>query len=154
MQHLMFQPEQGAAPGLWGPGWVQLDDESYPASAVSEGLLRDMTEWVMVYERAYLAGGDRALDSLGSEWHSEGYLLVARVNAELMPRGFAVWPAFEGTTEGLVTRKMGDDFREQRLSVTDAQIERLVESSNELLAAHHLPLIPVAEPDAPAPTDS
>jgi hypothetical protein len=150
----MFQPDQGAAPGLWGPGWVQLDDESYPASAVSEGLLRDMTEWVMVYERADLASAGWASNLLGSEWYSEGYLLVARVNAELMPRGFAVWPAFEWTNEGLVTHKMGADFREQRLSVTNAQIGRLVETSNELLAAHRLPLIPVGEPDAATPTDS
>jgi hypothetical protein len=91
---------------------------------------------------------------LGSEWYSAGYLLVARVNAELMPLGFAVWPAFEWTADSLVPRKMRADFREERLSISDAQMQRLIESSNDLLAAHHLPLILVLGSDRPPPTDA
>jgi hypothetical protein len=148
----MFEPDQGAAPGLWKPGWVNLGNGSYPVSAISENLLQDMTEWVMVYERAYLAGGSRAINSLASDWYSEGYLLVARVNVELMPLGYAVWPAFEWTSDSLVPRKMRADFRKKRLRISDAQMLLLIESSNDLLAAHRLPLIPAAGSNRPPPT--
>jgi hypothetical protein len=69
----MFEADQGAAPGLWEPGWVNVDQSSYPVNALSEDLLRDMTEWVDTYERAYLSGGSSAVQSMGRDLYSAGW---------------------------------------------------------------------------------
>jgi hypothetical protein len=138
MRHLMFEADQGAAPGVWGPGWVMLGG-SYPVTELSERLAEDMTTWVDDYERAFLRDDHR---DMGDEWHRRGYLLAARANAELMPLGYALWPAFEWTPNSLVPRNLRADFREDRLVISEARMQRLVESSNNLLAAHYLPLIP------------
>jgi hypothetical protein len=151
MRHLMLEPDEGAAPGLWIPGWVNVDESSYPVSEISEDLLRDRYQWVDVYETAFVSDGDRGIDALTPAWHRAGFLLSARANAELLPRGFAVWPAWTWAPDGLVTLEMRADFRENRLDISEARMQRLIESSNELLALHNLPLIS-AKSDHPPPT--
>jgi hypothetical protein len=80
--------------------------------------------------------------------------MVARANVQLMACGFAVWPAFEWAPGSLIPLEMRADFREKRLTISAAQMQRLVESSNELLAAHDLPLIQVGGSDGPRWTDA
>jgi hypothetical protein len=140
MQHLMFAANYTAYPGLWEPGWWLADEEDYP---LSEELARDISIWIDTYEREHVCGSPGS-----SAWLQEGHLLVARLNAELMPRGYAVWPAFDLSCQSPVLRRMGADFREERLAIDDAQLRELVVTSNELLAKHHLPLIPITESDA------